>query len=144
MPQQNLGRVVPIYKGEWSNSIAYTKLDVVTSGGNSYIAITPSTNIAVTDTSKWRLLASKGDTGPKGDTGSKGDTGDTGPKGDTGDTGDTGPQGPQGTPGIDTLKVDNGEKEFGDSSGTIYRKRYVLLYNKTTNTLRLEHQTWYT
>lgn len=67
MPEQNLGRVVPVHKGEWSAVASYVKLDIVTYNGSSYFCIVDSTNQLPTLTQYWKLLASKGDEGPVGD-----------------------------------------------------------------------------
>lgn len=101
-------------KGAWSSSVAYVNdgsyIDLVTSGGNTYACKVSNTNVAVTDTNKWELIASKGATGAqgaKGDTGNQGPQGVQGPKGDTGaqgPKGDMGPQGPAGADG-DSVKV---------------------------------------
>lgn len=86
-------------KGAWSASVAYVNdgnyIDLVTSNGNTYACKVSNTNVAVSDTSKWELIASKGATGAQGT------KGDTGPKGDKGDTGATGPKGDPG----DSVKV---------------------------------------
>lgn len=67
MPNTVLGRVKPIPKGEWSNSTAYTELDIVSHDGSSYIALqdVPS-GTALSNTSYWECIVEKGD---KGDTG---------------------------------------------------------------------------
>lgn len=74
MPSTNLGRVLPIYKGSWSLSSAYEKLDNVLHNGNTYIAIKdvpafttetePDTGTVASE--YWQLIASKGDTGGVG------------------------------------------------------------------------------
>lgn len=75
-------------KGAWSASVAYVNdgnyIDLVTSNGNTYACKVSNTNVAVTDTSKWELIASKGATGSQGATGAKGDKGDTGATGPKG------------------------------------------------------------
>lgn len=87
-------------KGAWSSTVAYVNdgsyIDLVTSGGNTYACKVSNTNVAVTDTNKWELIASKGATGAqgaKGDTGNQGVQGVQGPKGDKGDTGAKGADG---------------------------------------------------
>ena len=93
------------FKGAYSNATAYKKNDVVTQGGNSYIALLDNTAVPVTNTTNWAVLAKKGATGPAGPagptgpTGATGATGATGPTGATGATGATGPQGPAGPAG---------------------------------------------
>ena len=51
-------------KGAWSNSTAYSRLDLVTNEGNSYVALkaVPS-GTALTSTSYWMKLTEKGDKG---------------------------------------------------------------------------------
>lgn len=92
-------------KGAWNSTTAYVNdtnyIDIVTSGGNTYACKVSNTNVAVTDTSKWELLASKGAQGAKGDTGA---TGSVGPKGDQGVQGPKGDQGPKGADGA-SVKV---------------------------------------
>jgi hypothetical protein len=88
------------YKGAYSATTDYNVLDVVTSGGSSYVAkANPSAGTAPTNTTYWGLLASKGATGAAGPAGPKGDTGAAGPKGDTGATGPQGPAGASYTAG---------------------------------------------
>lgn len=126
MPKINIGRVRPVYKGDYDADTAYVILDRVNSNGTIYECIqnapagtAPSPD---GDTAFWVKIGAqgakgdKGDTGAtgpqgpqgeKGETGAQGPQGETGPKGDTGpqgpkgDTGATGPQGPQGEPGAD-------------------------------------------
>ena len=107
MTEKIIGKVIA-YKGAYDASKAYTYLNWVTSGGNSYVCIDKDgapAGTAVTNTTYWAVMAQKGDTGaqgPKGDTGPQGATGPQGPKGATGATGPQGPQGPQGPSGVYT------------------------------------------
>ena len=65
-----VGKVAPTPKGAWSNSTAYTHLDIVSSGGSSYIAnLDVPAGTAITNTTYWMKLADKGDTGNTGATG---------------------------------------------------------------------------
>lgn len=86
----DLGRVMLVPKGAYDAKAAYTRLDIVTSGGNTYLCLVSNTGQAVTDATYWLLLAKAGD---------KGDTGATGPRGEKGDTGEPGSQGPIGATG---------------------------------------------
>jgi len=67
------------HRGAWSASVIYSVLDVVTSGGSSYLARaashgkSPSTNPTY-----WSLLAARGATGPQGPTGPRGPAGASG------------------------------------------------------------------
>lgn len=70
----SLGRVQPLFKGDYNNLIAYDKLDVVLYNGNSYVSKidlntghTPANNPAY-----WQLVAIKGEQGNQGMTGSFG------------------------------------------------------------------------
>lgn len=67
MPSTNLGKVSVTPKGAWSNSTAYEILDIVSNDGSSYIALkSVPAGTALSNTSYWLMIASKGD---KGDTG---------------------------------------------------------------------------
>lgn len=68
-------------KGTWKASTIYNTGDIVYLNGNSYICTTNHTSGTSFDSTKWNILASKGDTGQTGPQGSKGDKGD---KGNTG------------------------------------------------------------
>jgi hypothetical protein len=73
------------YRGAWSASVTYSVLDVVTSGGSSYLAKasshgrSPSTNPTY-----WSVLAARGATGATGATGPQGPAGPQGPGGFSG------------------------------------------------------------
>ena len=57
MATTNLGRVGLLYKGSYSASTAYKRLDVVSStNGNTYVAVADSTGAALTDTTKWKII----------------------------------------------------------------------------------------
>ncbi|MEG0297430.1 MAG: collagen-like protein [Clostridium sp.] len=106
-PKGNTGTSIR-NKGAWSSTTAYVcdanYIDLVTSGGITYICKASNTNQAVTNATYWDIAAQKGATGAQG---AKGDTGAIGPqgaKGATGDRGATGAQGAKGDPG-DTVKV---------------------------------------
>ena len=72
-------------KGAWDSATAYvndgTYIDIVTSNGSSYACKVSNTNVAVSDTTKWTVIASKGATGAVGATGATGAKGDKGDKG---------------------------------------------------------------
>ena len=122
-----IGKVRPVYRGEYSGTVTYESMDFVRYLDDAWIAIadgvlgvTPGT-----DPTKWALLGVKGAQGLKGDTGIKGDQGvkgDTGPAPEhswdgpslrfqtpdgswgpwtnlQGPAGEDGPQGPQGLQG---------------------------------------------
>ena len=60
-------------KGAWDSATAYVNdgsyIDIVTSNGSTYACKVSNTNVAVSDTTKWTVIASRG---TKGDTGAKG------------------------------------------------------------------------
>ncbi len=65
-----IGKVSCVPKGAWDSSNAYSRLNIVTYGGGSYIAahdVPAGTDI--TNTEYWMQITEKGATGPKGDTG---------------------------------------------------------------------------
>lgn len=81
MPKTNLGPVALKPKGEYSNTAAYTRLDVVTYRGSSYVALQSLTGtepVENTTNANWQCIARKGDVGNPGQ---KGDTGPVGPSG---------------------------------------------------------------
>ena len=61
---KNLGRVSIVPKGEWSNNSTYTRLDLVTYNGSSYIARkNVPINIELNNNEYWMPIANKGDMG---------------------------------------------------------------------------------
>lgn len=50
------GRVAIVPKGEWSQSITYDKLDLVTYNGNTFIAYKPSVGVTPVDGDTWMLI----------------------------------------------------------------------------------------
>ena len=90
------------WKNMWSAAITYTKNDVVSDNGSSYISLQENNTNQPPDTpasAYWSLLAKKGNTGPQGLPGATGPVGPEGPQGLNGETGNIGPVGPQGLPG---------------------------------------------
>lgn len=117
MPSMTLGRVRPVFQGEYSSAKAYVVLDRVTLNGEVWECVKDApAGTAPQDNSStfWVKIGAKGPQGerglqgiqgPAGADGAKGDPGDTGPQGpqgiqgEKGDTGDIGPQGPAGEKG---------------------------------------------
>lgn len=129
MPSMTLGRVRPVFQGEYSSAKAYVVLDRVKLNGEVWECVKDApAGTAPQDNSStfWVKIGAKGPQGerglqgiqgpagadgakgdpgdagpqgPQGIQGPKGDTGDTGPRGPAGDKGDTGPQGPAGPKG---------------------------------------------
>lgn len=109
-----LGKVSVTPKGEWIDGIKYSRLDIVTYDGNSYLSIKDDNTYPLDNASYWQLLAAKGEQGLQGEAGEQGiqgPEGEQGPQGEHGDPGIQGiqgiegpqgiqgPQGPQGEPG---------------------------------------------
>lgn len=96
----DLGRVRLVHKGAYGAGTVYEFFDCVTYNGSSYVCTAAAGSPAgtlPTDTSKWALLAQKGDTGARGATGATGLKGD---KGDAGATGAAGAKGATGAKGV--------------------------------------------
>lgn len=54
-------RIAPVPKGAWSNSTAYSMLDIVTNGGSSYIAKqNVPAGTALSNTTYWQFIAEAG------------------------------------------------------------------------------------
>jgi len=84
---------VPHWKGAWSAATAYSKDQVVSYGGSSYIALQPSTGVQPNlDPLSWAVLALQG---PAGAAGAQGPAG---VQGLAGASGAQGPAGPAGSP----------------------------------------------
>lgn len=60
MAQITIGRILPIFKGNWSSSTTYSKLDIVYYNGSSYVAKTQNTNQVPTNTFYWQIVAIAG------------------------------------------------------------------------------------
>lgn len=57
MATYTIGRVGLRLRGEYDSTVTYSKLDVVTYNGSSYVATTNSTGVLPTNTTKWQLMA---------------------------------------------------------------------------------------
>lgn len=59
--QINLGRVLPVFRGEWNSTATYTKLDIVYYGGSSYVAKGVSTGkYPDSETTYWGIVSKGG------------------------------------------------------------------------------------
>lgn len=99
MPTIKLGRVRPVYQGDYSATQSYKVLDRVmySSGLWECVADAPAGTAPQKGvTTFWIEIGASGGKGDKGDPGPKGEQGDTGPQGPQGIQG---PQGPQGNVG---------------------------------------------
>ena len=63
MAKTKLGKVAITPKGEWSATVAYEALDLVSYNGSSWLAKQASTGVTPAAGDYWTLSASKGDTG---------------------------------------------------------------------------------
>ena len=124
MGKYSLGKVAPVYKGNYDSSTSYNELDIVfdNTSGRTFIAKQPVNGNSLPtedniENDYWGLVAEKGEpgepgkvgpTGPQGKQGTMGPSGEQGPKGDQGDQGPRGPQGVQGDQGVAGPKGDKG------------------------------------
>lgn len=102
MPSMTLGRVRPVFQGEYSSAKAYVVLDRVTLNGEVWECVKDApAGTAPQDNSStfWVKIGAKGPQGPQGKQGIQGPAGADGAKGDPGATGPQGPQGIQGEKG---------------------------------------------
>ena len=86
MTTLNLGRVRPVWKGDWTASATYLAFDFVRyTDGNVYLAVkdVPANYIPSSQTDYWVLFGAKGSKGDTGSAGSVGATGSQGPRGVT-------------------------------------------------------------
>lgn len=60
----NLGRVLPIFKGNYSSTTNYVPLDIVYYNGSSYVCKQNAQNIVPTNTTYWQIVALKGELSP--------------------------------------------------------------------------------
>ena len=60
MAQITIGRILPIFKGDWSSSVTYTKLDIVYYNGSSYVAKQTSTGQEPVLPSDYWMMVAKG------------------------------------------------------------------------------------
>ena len=63
------------FLGAWNIVTNYSANDIVTYGGQSWIALQESTNVEPVEGAYWTLMAAKGDQGDVGATGATGATG---------------------------------------------------------------------
>ena len=90
--KQILGRIQPVYKGEYDETKAYGALDRVISDGILYECLVDApAGTSLADTYYWNSLFSKGSEGDKGDKGPAGADASDGASGDEGATGAKGP-----------------------------------------------------
>ena len=110
----NLGRVVPLHRGDYDAATAYELNDIVNYQGAGYWhrGQTATTGVAPTEDTVWTKIIN-GVPGPTGQTGPQGPQGETGPQGQTG------AQGPQGATGDPATVVSNDVAYQVGDSGTV-------------------------
>lgn len=59
MAKQTLGRVIPVFKGDYDSSVSYEHLDIVVYDGSTYIAIIDTINNVPTNEEFWALLVKR-------------------------------------------------------------------------------------
>ena len=75
------------FMGVYSAAVTYSKDDVVTYQGSSWVSTTTNKGFAPVSSTRWKVLAAKGTNGTNGTNGAPGADGATGPQGDPGTTG---------------------------------------------------------
>lgn len=80
MATLNLGKIRPVYQGQYDSALAYAAWDWVHLNGEAWIALVdvPAGIEPGTDPNVWSLFGGKGERGEKGDKGDKGDKGEAG------------------------------------------------------------------
>lgn len=112
-----IGRVRPVFKGDYDSSSTYVVLDRVKYNGSVWECVANAdAGVAPQDNASafWVKIGEKGD---KGDTGPQGVQGPQGPQGVRGDQGEQGPQGPQGLQGLQGPQGPQGEKGDPGANG---------------------------
>lgn len=102
MTTYKIGRVRPVYKGEYSSESSYVVLDRVMYRGTVWecVADAPEGTAPQDGVSTfWVPIGIQGGEGPQGPKGDTGPQGSQGPKGEQGDPGEQGPQGVEGPQG---------------------------------------------
>ncbi|ANK63356.1 hypothetical protein AYR56_05415 [Loigolactobacillus backii] len=126
----DLGRVMLVPKGAYDATVAYTRLDIVTNGGSSYMCLVNNTGQPVTNATYWLLLAKAGSDGKPGADGTPGVAGKDGAPGVDGKDGEKGATGAPG-PGAKVTKY----------AGTLVNckstARYCNLYVIDLTTIKL-------
>jgi hypothetical protein len=100
-------------RGGWTAAASYLLNDVVTFGGQSWLAKRASRNKTPVAGLDWELWAAKGAAGPIGPRGPQGAAGATGPAGLQGVVGPAGATGPTGAPGPQSVATSTVPVPFG-------------------------------
>lgn len=128
MPSLAIGRVQPVFVGEYDSGRAYSVLERVTYLGEVWECVSdtqPGTAPQDNSDTFWLKLGAKGDKGDKGDPGIQGPAGVDGADGAAGPQGPEGPPGPQGDPGLQGPQGDPGEPGEPGPQGLPPEHRWV-------------------
>ena len=99
MPSMTLGRVRPVFQGEYSSAKSYVVLDRVTLNGEVWECVKDAPAGTAPQGNSSTFWVKIGAKGPQGERGVQGIQGPAGADGKPGATGPEGPEGPQGEPG---------------------------------------------
>jgi hypothetical protein len=102
MPSFPVGRVRPVFKGDFDSAAVYGPLERVLFDSDLYESVQnvpPGTTPSAPGSGYWVKISATGAKGETGPQGAKGDTGTQGPQGPQGDAGPAGPQGATGPTG---------------------------------------------
>lgn len=99
-----IGRIRPVFKGDYVASTQYTVLDRVKYQGSVWECVADAKGVApqASASAYWveiGVRGEKGEVGPRGEAGAQGQQGPKGPQGEQGIQGPSGVQGPQGVKG---------------------------------------------
>lgn len=117
MAKKNLGRVSPLFKGDWNEHERYEELDIVFHNGCSWACTKNCMNVEPDFGSEFWVIASVGTQGTEGMQGLQGETGAQGIAGEyaaqgaqglQGETGAQGATGSQGAAGQDGINGQDG------------------------------------
>lgn len=57
----NIGRILPLFKGDWNDTAVYSKLDIVFYGGSSWVALYENSGeVPDTSSTNWQMVAKGG------------------------------------------------------------------------------------
>lgn len=114
MPTLKIGRVRPVFRGEYSSAQSYTVLDRVTLDGEVWECVKDAPAGTAPQENASAFWVRIGARGPQGERGAQGIQGPAGADGATGPAGPAGQQGEQGEPGP---KGDTGPRAPRDRKG---------------------------
>ena len=129
------------YNGIWDSGTTYNVNDVVSYGGQSYLALSSNTNKQPSVwPAIWQVFSAAGTSGSSGTSGSNGtdgSSGSSGSNGSSGSSGSSGSNGSSGTSGATGASGSSGTSGTNGSSGTSGLSNVMTdtIYNATATTL---------